>query len=276
MAISRAGPDLGIQLSSLGSGSPDRLLDAASAAGFRGVGLSSMETAEWIDAGVSSRALRRKLEDRNLRADYLDPLVIWLGGVEPSFDSLKEDQVVALGAELDVPRINVTLAGPYDRSEAANAFGRLAERISAMGIIPMIEFAPFFGVSNLERAADVIRDAGIVSAGILLDAWHLARSGGKPRDIEHLPSGCIQAVHLSDASAEPQQDLIMETMTGRLFPGEGIAQVSEIIHRVQAHSPRAIFTLEVYSPLLRGADPENFARRCHEMASSAFLEAETL
>ena len=58
MQLLDSSPRLGIQLASLGTGPPGPLLEAAAAAGFSGVGLSSKETAEWVDSGFSCAELR--------------------------------------------------------------------------------------------------------------------------------------------------------------------------------------------------------------------------
>ena len=266
-------PRLGIQLSSLGSGPPEPLLETAAAAGFSGVGLSSKETAEWIDSGLSCAELRRQLHSRDLRADYLDPLMLWIGGSEPTFASLPGDRVLELASELEVPLVNVTIGGHYDEAEAIDAFASVAHRITKAGMRPMIEFAPFFAVSNLQRAAFVVDRSEVPTAGILLDTWHLARSGGAPEDLEGVTAGSIHTVHLSDVPAEVPEDLLAETMNGRLYPGEGVARVGEVIRRVETHSPGAIFTVEVYSPSLRGRDMDAFARRCYDSARSLFTES---
>jgi sugar phosphate isomerase/epimerase len=265
-------PRLGIQLSSLGTGPPGPLLESAAAAGFNGVGLSSKETAEWVDSGFSCADLRRELRARDLDADYLDPLMLWIGRGEPTFATLPDDRVLELATELEVPLVNVTIGGDYDEAEAIDAFASVAHRIAKAGMRPMVEFAPFFAVSTLQRAAIVVDGSDVPNAGILLDTWHLARSGGTPEDLEAVAPGSIHTVHLSDVPAEVPEDLLAETMNGRLYPGEGVACVGEVIRRVRTHSPRAIFTVEVYSPSLRGNDVSAFARRCYESARSLFPE----
>lgn len=133
---------------------------------------------------------------------------------------------------------------------------------------------PCFAISNLERAAPVVEGANVPGARILLDTWHLARSGGVPEDLDKVASSCIETVHLSDAPTNAPGDLLAETMNGRLYPGEGAARVGEVIRRVIPHSPHAIFVVEVYSPSLRGDDIDAFARRCYDSARSVFPKIE--
>jgi len=268
VSTARASLELGIQLSSLGGGPPGPLLTAAAAAGFAGVGLSSRETAQWIEAGLSVAELRDELDGRGLRADYLDPLMLSIGAHESAFPKLPDDRVIELALALGIPRINIIVGGDYNEAEAVEAFASTAGRLAAEAITPMLEFAPFFAVSNLHRAAAVVEGSAVSSAGILLDTWHLLRSGGVPEDLDAVVPGCIETVHLSDAPADAAADLLVETMNGRLYPGEGAARVDEVVRRVVAHSPAAVLTVEVYSPSLRGDDVDAFARRCYATARS--------
>lgn len=265
-------PPLGIQLSSLGPGPPGPLLATAAAAGFSGVGLSSSETAEWVEAGQSYAALRAALQTYGLRADYLDPVILWLGQSEPAFPSVPADRVLEMASALDVPRVNVVIGGDYDEAEAIDAFASVARRITDAGMRPMVEFVPFLAVSSLDRALAVVRGAGVPRAGILLDVWHLLRSGGVPEDLDQVPPGLVQTVHLSDAPTAAPADLLEETMNGRLYPGEGAARAADVVRRVRRHSPDALYTVEVYAPTRVARDPDAFARRCYESARALFRE----
>ena len=273
MASPAPGLRLGIQLSTLGAGPPAHLLEIAAAAGFSSVGLSSLETSAWLDEGLTIPGLRRELHARDLSASYLDPLMIWVGGVAPALPSLSPDRVIELAVELEVPRINITIAGRFDEHEAIETFAEVSERITSAGLIPMLEFAPFFAVSSLARAEIVIEGAETPDAGLLLDTWHFARSAGSLGDLSRLPSGRVHVMHLSDVVPVASRDLLHETMHARIYPGDGAGEIASVIREVVAHSPECDFTVEVYSPTLLGDDANAFARRCHASASSVIRKA---
>jgi sugar phosphate isomerase/epimerase len=55
--------------------------------------------------------------------------------------------------------------------------------------------------------------------GVVLDIWHWHHSGGTLADILATPSSRIVHIHISDAKAQPPEDV---RDNGRLMPGEGI------------------------------------------------------
>ena len=55
--------------------------------------------------------------------------------------------------------------------------------------------------------------------GVVLDIWHWHHSGGTVADILATPSSRIVHIHVSDAKAQPPEDV---RDNGRLMPGEGI------------------------------------------------------
>ena len=55
--------------------------------------------------------------------------------------------------------------------------------------------------------------------GVVLDIWHWHHSGGTVADILATPSPRIVHIHISDAKAQPPEDV---RDNGRLMPGEGI------------------------------------------------------
>jgi len=266
---------LGLALATLGRGELGRAMAATRAAGFESVALSStgiVRKAAESASGVP--ALRRQFADSGLRVDYLDPLFLWLGNEKPSFTLVPGERVIEWSAELGAAGINVIIGGEFDEVEAADRFARIAAAIEAVGIRPMLEFAPFLAVSDLVRATAIVQSSGIGSARILLDTWHLFRSGGVPEDIDALPAASIGALHLSDAPTSSEgvvEDLLQETMNSRLMPGDGAAQVAGVLRRALGNSPQAVVTTEVYAPGLLGQDPEGFAARCFR-ASKAVLE----
>ena len=58
--------------------------------------------------------------------------------------------------------------------------------------------------------------------GVLVDTWHLARSGGSPADLADLAPHEIACVQLADAAPEAADDLADESRRARLLPGEGV------------------------------------------------------
>jgi sugar phosphate isomerase/epimerase len=91
----------------------------------------------------------------------------------------------------------------------------------------------------------VIQDSRCSNCGILVDALHLARSGGDSVDLHALPSQAICSAQLCDAPAgrpATTESIIQEARAGRMLPGDG----DSTLHRLLAEPPdRTALSVEV-------------------------------
>ena len=125
-------------------------------------------------------------------------------------------------------------------------------------------------VARLEDAVDVVSRAGRPNGTILIDALHLARSGGSVAAVAGLDSALIGSIQLCDAPAESpgSSGIIDEARGNRLPPGEGALPLLELLAAVGGDVP---LSLEV--PMARSSlTPLERARRVFE-AGHALLRA---
>jgi sugar phosphate isomerase/epimerase len=81
-------------------------------------------------------------------------------------------------------------------------------------------------INRLEVMAEILAGAGASNAGLLLDAYHLHRSGRPGRGFEDVPGEQILSVPYSDVPAEPAAGA--QRSMDRLPPGEGVVQWREL------------------------------------------------
>ena len=108
------------------------------------------------------------------------------------------------------------------------------------------------------------------NAGILVDALHLIRSGGRPADVAALKPGTVSYVHLCDALAREiaPADFAEEARTNRLYPGEGGLPLGELLQALPADTP-----LSLEAPNARYADrPPAEQLRIAGEVTRAFVE----
>ena len=87
-----------------------------------------------------------------------------------------------------------------------------------------LEFVTWAGITNLEQAAQLLRDVDLPNVGIVVDALHFHRSRVKLEELESLPKEWFRFMHLCDAVQEIPTDLDVLVHDGReerLYPGEG-------------------------------------------------------
>ncbi|WP_158291821.1 sugar phosphate isomerase/epimerase family protein [Lampropedia puyangensis] len=111
-----------------------------------------------------------------------------------------------------------------DWQRFGDRLARYTEAAAAANMRVALEFLPYSAVRNLAQALEIINGCG-APAGLLLDALHLARSGGVPADLQTLRPEQVVFAQLCDASATPAQSsdeaLMHEARTARLPAGTG-------------------------------------------------------
>jgi hypothetical protein len=103
---------------------------------------------------------------------------------------------------------------------------------------------------------------------------HLARSGGRPEDLQGIDPDALPYAQICDAPAEPPGDepggLIAEALQGRLLPGDGALPIREILARLPAGRP---LSCEILSSDLNQHFPDPAVRaKAVGDATRAFLE----
>jgi sugar phosphate isomerase/epimerase len=178
---------------------------------------------------------------------------------------------VALGCEMVMiaPGQN---EGSLERA-AANfrAGGEVAKR---HGVRLALEFNSAHSVLNrLRIARDVLAAANHAHCGLLLDAYHLERSGDGGRGFADVPPEQIFAFQYSDVPAGPQS--AQRRPTDRLPPGKGIVRWREVFGLLAEKGYAGYLSYEAPNPLQWARPPQEVAREALE-ATRALLASERL
>lgn len=118
----------------------------------------------------------------------------------------------------------LTLIDIADRQQATAKFAALCELAAPFGINCALEFTAWLGVGNVKAANEVVTAAAQPNGGVLLDPFHLFRSGGTVQDIASIDPTRLRYAQFCDAplTAPPTvQAISEEARFERLFPGEG-------------------------------------------------------
>jgi len=222
------------------------LIDLAAANGFT----STTTTTRLYDrAGVSDAELRSRLDGAGVRIGYIDGLSSPLPGTpEGATEQACFDMADALGTSA----VNVVhfRGGPVPFAEMADIIGPLAERASGRGIRLLLEFLPGTGIPDFTTACALARAAGSGRVGVMLDTWHLARTGGGPELLTAEAAALVGALQISDRrrSQDGEPEL---TMGGRYLPGRGELPLVDILRPVLAVHPELPAGIEVINDELR-------------------------
>lgn len=222
---------------------PVELIELAATAGFDAVGLRLWPplpgdtVAPVVEDEALQRAIRRKLRDAGIA--LLDIEAFWLTAES---DPAAFRRAFEVGASLGARHVLLVGHDP-DRARLTDNFARACEDAVACNLSPMLEFIPYSAIRTLREAHALILASGAETAGLLVDALHLARSGGSPSDLSAYPDDLFRYLHLCDAPAKPPagtEQLRAEARGARLFPGQGELWLEDFIRSVPPETPIAL------------------------------------
>jgi sugar phosphate isomerase/epimerase len=254
-------------------------VEAAAVAGFSGLTVSTIDYDGARAGGLGDSDIRRLLSDHGLVATEAEALLSWLA--DPSDAAARQaaeteerrvfDVAAAVGAR-SVVAIHLGEA-PLDVAAAAESFALLCDRAAERGLAVCIEFLPWTAIPDLRVASVILTAAGRANGRVVIDSWHLFRSGGTVADLAEFPPGLVGAVQLSDAPAEPAESLLHETLSARLLPGEGALDLIGLVRTLDRMGSRAPLGLEVISKELGALPPRDAAERAMRALRSVLSQA---
>ena len=249
------------------------MLEMIEAAGWHGFPTLSFPPALYLDclsSGIDAKAMRKRLKDASTRLRVVDCISKGLPGMpdDPiSFDGRlmprpDEASCFAMAEDLEAPIVNLAHHGAAEVTEAelVDAIGGISRRAAARGLTIALEFVPGSGIRDIATAQRIAAACGEPNCTILLDTWHLARTGGSAADVAALPAGKIGAMQLCDRT-EPPPGTPYVPMTGRDLPGEGELPLGDIVRAARANNPDLTVEIEVFSAELAGMTIDAAAAR---------------
>ena len=160
-----------------------------------------------------------------------------------------------------------TVMSPVDKGPAGDVAAAIAsirevgDIAARHGVRLALEFNALCEHWNtLSRVRDLVRSAGHAACGLLLDTYHLGKSGADPAEIEKLDGREIAYVQFSDVPRAPTPGVF----TDRLPPGEGTVPFKDIFGRILAKGYPGYLSYEAPNPAAWARDPGSVAREALE------------
>jgi sugar phosphate isomerase/epimerase len=225
-------------------------VEAAAAAGFRGIGLLHADLMPALDQyGV--RGLRTLLDDHGIVDLELELITGWwtTGPARTESDRVRRDLLAAadaLGARHIKVAPDVT-DGPWERDHWAAEFAALAAEATDAGTRIGLEFLPWSNIRTVHDGLDLVRAAGHPGSGLIIDVWHTERAHTPPADLADVPLRYIVGVELNDADAEPVGTLFEDTVHRRRLCGEGTFDLPGVIAALRTAGWRGPWGVEILS-----------------------------
>jgi sugar phosphate isomerase/epimerase len=262
---------------SVADAGPLVLLEAAAAAGFNSVnmwlvpppGMAAFTVKCGATAPVVGDARLIREINRTIVSTGVEVFEASCGWLSPSFDPSETRQVLDTMAQIASRRVSI-VGWDADRGRLLTNLAVLCADAATYGITVTLEFMPYSAVRTVADAAAVLAAVGAPNLDVLVDALHLARSGGTPADLQLLAPNQIGVLQLCDAPAigPPQEQLRDESVNHRRYPGDGELPLEALLAAVPAG-----IVIEIEIPAAEHA-AESITERARQCAqrSRSFLE----
>lgn len=245
-------------------------VQACASAGFVGMGFHAHDYLALRRAGLEDATISVILAEYGMRHNEVEFLENWYrDAADPaSRKSLEyEETLYRAAAATRAHHMNVGHytgeAVPIDRLQSS--FAALCDRAGHHGLHVALEFMPFGCIADLNTAQEVVRGAGTANGGILIDAWHLYRSGGSGKNVDTLSAGDVMGVQLNDSN-DPLTRSLLEDCMDRELPGQGNLDLQEFIRALTRIGFSGPIAVEVLSHTQAARPLEEAARVAHHSA----------
>ena len=257
----------------------EALVDLTARVGYDAIEPWINEIEAYRARGGSLSDLRKRIGDAGLSVpsaigffDYLsDDPALRREGLETAKRSM--ELVAALGGtRIAAPPFRNTERADLSPQAAAERYAAVLEAGQGLGVTPMLEVWGFSRTfQRLGEAAHAAMETGHPDACILADVYHLRKGGSPFSTLGWLNGSKLPHFHINDYPAQPGPDGLADK--DRVFPGDGVAPLSEIVRLLTDNGFDGFWSLELFNPEYWRRDPEAVAREGLEKTRKAVLGA---
>ena len=227
------------------------------------------------ERGWSLEQIATELRAREAPITVVDGYLGWYPGWQPG--DARGPYAAALNATSDavlryadvLGADSVTLLGPFDggtpapAAEVCEALGKFADLAGEHGLRIHVEVVPTSRVPDLQTGWEIVREVDRDNVGLVLDTFHLARSGCTTSMLDRVPLEKIFHLQICDGPIIPLIDnYLEEVVTHRLFAGDGEMPVAELVQSIARRGPLPQIGPEVFSAELWAMSPDAAGRLC--------------
>ena len=239
-----------------------RALGAAKQAGFDAVELRQLDFKRAYENGQSDAEILDEIRASGMTVAVLGVEYGWMfaSGEESRrlFGVFQQqcENAVALGCAMLMSAPGQNTGSITDAIANTRIAGELAAEFDLELAIEFNSQHPL--VNNIATLREIVGAAEKRNVGLLLDSYHLHRSGRPGRGFEEVPGEEIFVFQFSDCAAQPVEG--ERRPTDRLLPGQGVVQWTELLRLLAEKGYRGYLSFEAPNPAHWEREPEAVAR----------------
>jgi len=234
---------------------------------------------QYVENGGSLKDMHKRIADSGLTVESAIAFFQWV--VDDQAERAKGleqakrymDLLAQIGGKrIAAPPAGATRKPELDLLKAAERYRVLLELGDQMGVVPQVElWGASENLCRLGQSMFVVIESGHPKACLLPDVYHIYKGGSDFNGLKLLSARAIQVFHLNDYPAEPPRDKI--TDRDRIYPGDGIAPLTQILQDLHANGNRAVLSLELFNPTYYKQDPLEVAKTGLSKMKAAVVKA---
>lgn len=214
----------------------------------------------WIGAiesyqkeGGSLPDLKRRIADLGLTVESAIGFPQWIvdddakraQGLERA--KFEMDLVAQIGGKrIAAPPSGATDLPRLDLSQATERYRALLEAGDQIGVVPQLELWGFSkNLNRLGECAGVAIETRHPRACVVADIYHLYKGGSDFAGLRLLSRNAMQVFHMNDYPAATPREKIDDSY--RIYPGDGVAPVTEILRTLHANCGPTVLSLELFN-----------------------------
>ena len=242
----------------------EKYIDIAARAGYECIEPWIMDLKAYVEHGGSLRALKKLLDDSKVTPINAIGFAPWMTDDDvqrkAGFKQMREEMEML--AELGCARIAAPAAGVKtpdpDLFKVGERYRELLELGRQTGVRPQLEIwgaSVFFHIGQAMMAVGVANDPDV---RILPDVYHLYRGNSGFESLKMLDGDMIEVFHLNDYPGDIPREQLEDK--DRLYPGDGVAPLKQIIADLKGMGGEKILSLELFNREYWKNDPLHVAK----------------
>ena len=228
-------------------------LEVASQAGYDAIEPWVRDLEKLEETGTPVEEFRKRLEDFGMSMESAIAFPRWIVDDEQERSKGMEEAKRVMdivsragGKRVACPPSGATEGPVLDLFAVAERYRALLELGDRMDVVPLVEVWGFSAnLQRLGQAVFVAVESGHPKACILLDVYHLFRGGSSFEGLRLLSGECAPVFHMNDYPAQPEREKL--TDADRVFPGDGVAPMGEILRSWRSSGVDQVLSLELFN-----------------------------
>ncbi|MEM7699582.1 MAG: sugar phosphate isomerase/epimerase [Verrucomicrobiota bacterium] len=228
-------------------------IEVAGKAGYDAIEPWFRRINEYVEAGGKLTDLKKRIDDHGMTVDSAIGFATWIvndpkaraAGLEEARRDM--DTIAQIGGtRIAAPPAGAKKDEVIELEAAAERYHALLELGKVMGVTPQIEmWGGHHTIGTVEKAIAIAIAAGHPDACFLGDVYHTYKGGSSFDSLRLLSANALQTYHFNDYPADPPRESIKDA--DRVFPGDGIAPIAEIVSHFRAVGASPVLNLELFN-----------------------------